>query len=448
MEILNTLKKVEKALDLRFEKDSSLYVSKEDTEKIKEALYKSQFQNINAFVKKFGNKIIGKIIINNNWLLKFNQNKKELKKLFNNIDKNFLKDISKEIIEDKVYSSMEFKRFIKQYYLETISLKECQIIYNNDQELIQHRVICFRRYLKEDYLINNTLSHSIRFIDSVFQNFQEIYNYIQQHNVNFLTSIFQNTDDIDIVLEWILENKIIDRKDKTWMNLVLSNKNISFKIIMNYISNNPTWDNKITKFLIHRILVKFNKLDQYTEKIVEVYSNYWQLRLLFIYMLEPDKFKNKDLANHILDQFEDIGLPNKSEKNIEQIRNWNESNNLKGFQNRDDLIQDINNGKHDFTNIKTLDYYSSQLKKTKKDIILDTYSNFSNDNNLKLILSYYFTYFLKREHIPKSFSEVIDSTYINEIARYIVDLNINTVFSKKFLEDHNKHMELIKFNKR
>ena len=63
-------------------------------------------------------------------------------------------------------------------------------------------------------------------------------------------------------------------------------------------------------------------------------------------MLEPDKFKNKDLANHILDQFEDIGLPNKSEKNIEQIRNWNESNNLKGFQNRDDLIQDINNGKH------------------------------------------------------------------------------------------------------
>ena len=50
MNILNTLKKVEKALDLRFERDSSLYISKEDTESIKEFLYNSKFQNINAFM--------------------------------------------------------------------------------------------------------------------------------------------------------------------------------------------------------------------------------------------------------------------------------------------------------------------------------------------------------------------------------------------------------------
>ncbi len=42
MDISNTLKKVEKALDLRFEKNSSLYISKEDTEDIKKALYYSK----------------------------------------------------------------------------------------------------------------------------------------------------------------------------------------------------------------------------------------------------------------------------------------------------------------------------------------------------------------------------------------------------------------------
>ena len=80
MDISNTLKKVEKALDLRFERDSSLYISKEDTEKIKEALYNSKFQNINAFIKKFGNKIVGKIILNNSWLIDFSRNERELKK--------------------------------------------------------------------------------------------------------------------------------------------------------------------------------------------------------------------------------------------------------------------------------------------------------------------------------------------------------------------------------
>ena len=103
MDISNTLKKVEKALDLRFERDSSLYISKEDTEKIKEALYNSKFQNINAFIKKFGNKIVGKIILNNSWLINFSRNERELKKIFNSIEREFLGDISKDIIEDKIF---------------------------------------------------------------------------------------------------------------------------------------------------------------------------------------------------------------------------------------------------------------------------------------------------------------------------------------------------------
>jgi len=196
MSISNTLKKVEKALDLRFEQDSSLYISKEDTEKIKEALYKSQFQNINAFIKKFGNKIVGKVILSNSWLISFNNNKYELEKIFKNIDKKFLGDISKDIIEDKIFSATEFKLFIKQYYLESIPLKDCARIYKDSNEVIQNRVTSFKRYLKEEYILENSSSNIVRFIDNEFRDYPEIYDHIQIKNSNFLSSIFNNYNDL------------------------------------------------------------------------------------------------------------------------------------------------------------------------------------------------------------------------------------------------------------
>ena len=166
MEILETLKKVEKALDLRFEKDSSLYISKEDTEKIKKALSKSNFQNINAFTKKLGNRVVAKVIINNSWLIDFNRNRRYLTQIFDNIDKNFLKDISKDIVTDKIFSTIEFKSFIQSYYIQAMSFKHCIKLYRNEDNKIENRVIAFERYLKEDYIKNNTISRVI------FYNFQ------------------------------------------------------------------------------------------------------------------------------------------------------------------------------------------------------------------------------------------------------------------------------------
>jgi hypothetical protein len=449
MDISNTLKKVEKALDLRFERDSSLYISKEDTEKIKEALYNSKFQNINAFIKKFGNKIVGKVILNNSWLIQFDRNKKELKKIFDSIDKEFLRDISKDIIEDKKFSTTEFKLFIKQYYLKSIPLKECPKIYKDTKELIQNRATCFKRYLKEEYILENSASHIVRFIDSEFNDYPKIYNYIQTKDGGFLTSVFSNYDDISDIIEWIISNKITDRKDKIWNNLFLSDKEIAFKKSVNYISENPSWDNSITKFLIQRVLVKLSRVDVFEESIVGLYGNYYPIRLLFLHMIEPPRFKDKLLAHAIVDRFIDIGLPNKSESSVEKIVNWQEASSSKqGFKNRDEVIMSIRKDNQDFSNLKTLDYYTFHLNKTDKDVILDSYYNFSFDDNLKLLLTYYLARFLSKRSIPKHFYELNNVEYIDEITNFVVRLNINTEFSRKFLEDNHKYELLSKFNGR
>jgi hypothetical protein len=449
MDISNTLKKVEKALDLRFERDSSLYISKEDTESIKEAFYNSKFQNINAFIKKFGNKIVGKVILNNSWLIQFTKNEKELKKIFDNIDKEFLKDVSKDIIEDKIFSTTEFKLFVKQYYLESIPLKDCPKIYADTKELIQSRVTCFKRYLKEEYILENSASHIVRFIDSEFRTYPEIYNHVQIKDSSFLTSVFSDYDDMSDIIEWIISNKITDRKDKIWNSLFLLDKEIALKKSSEYISENPSWDNSITKFLIQRVLVKLSRVDVFEESVVGLYGNYYPIRLLFLHMIEPPRFKDKLLAHAIVDRFIDIGLPNKSESSVEKIVNWQEASSSKqGFKNRDEVIMSIRKDNQDFSNLKTLDYYTFHLNKTDKDVILDSYYNFSFDDNLKLLLTYYLAKFLSKRSIPKHFHELNNVAYIDEITNFIIKLNINTKFSKNFLKENQKYEELVRFNKR
>lgn len=449
MDISNTLKKVNKSLDLRFEQDSSLYISKEDTERIKEALYNARFQNINAFIKKFGNKIVVKIILNNSWLIDFNRNKRELKNIFDGVDTKFLKNISTGIIKDEIFSTSKFKLFIKQYYLEGIPLKDCHKTYKDTQELIQSRITCFKRYLKEEYILENSSSNIVRFIDNELNSYPEIYNYIQTKNGNFLKFVFSDYTDIDHIIKWIITNKITNRKDKIWNNLFLSSKSIALKESVEYISSNPSWDDNITKYLIQRILVKLNRVDVFVEEIEELYNDNFKIRLLFLHMIEPPRFENKNLAQVILDRFEKIGLPNKSEGSVEKIRNWNKFSSFKqGFENRDEMIKSINSSNQDLRNLKTLEYYFFKLMKTKKEVMLDAYYNFSSDRNLKLILSYYLAKFLVKRAIPNHFKEINNSEYVDEITCFVMMLNINTSFSKKFLEDNHKYEEISGFNRR
>jgi len=72
----------------------------------------------------------------------------------------------------------------------------------------------------------------------------------------------------------------------------------------------------------------------------------------------------------------------------------------------------------------------------------------TTDVSVKYILSYYLAGFLKKRDIPKYFKSINSDDYIDQITEYIDKFNINTRYSKKFLEDNHKYTLLSKFNQR
>ena len=448
MSIQDTLKKVEKALNLRFEKDSSFYISKEDTEKIKEALSNSNFQNIQALITRLGSKVVVIVILKNSWLISFNsQNQRYLENIFNDIDKSFLGEAAKDIVKDNIFSTSEFKTFIEGYYLYNIELQKCRKIYKNKHEKIENRIICFERYLKEDYILNHSTAKSIIYINQEFESDPTIYNYLQNKKNSFLVSIFQESQEKDIIANWIIVNKLVDRKDIIWQKLFLSLNNIAFNKTVKYISSNPTWDNNITKYLIQIILKNFSQMTNFEDDIAKLYKKNNSIRLLFIRLLEPAKFKNQNLAHSILDRFDNIGFPNDSKKDVRNIRNWKDSKGHTGFISVQKIIISLE-GNHNFSSKSLLNYYSRQLEQTDKKVILQLYKHKKNKNEVKLIISYYLTTFFYKRDIPTYFKNINAKSYIEQIANYIESEMINTTFAKQFLEDNNKHELVAKLNRR
>ena len=97
-------------------------------------------------------------------------------------------------------------------------------------------------------------------------------------------------------------------------------------------------------------------------------------------------------------------------------------------------------------NIKNIDFgamLEESFKKASERTTIDDTSS-----SVKYIICYYLAGFLKKRTIPKYFKGIDSIDYINQITEYIEELNINTIYSKKFLEDNNKYELLSKFNRR
>lgn len=96
-------------------------------------------------------------------------------------------------------------------------------------------------------------------------------------------------------------------------------------------------------------------------------------------------------------------------------------------------------------NIEDVDFgamLEESLHKVSKRNVVET------NSSVKYIICYYLAGFLKKREIPKHFKSINSIEYIEQIAEYIESLNINTTYSKKFLEDNHKYKLLSKFNQR
>jgi hypothetical protein len=163
-------------------------------------------------------------------------------------------------------------------------------------------------------------------------------------------------------------------------------------------------------------------------------------------MLEPDKFKEKEIAQNLVRDFEKIGVPDIAKNSISKIKQWT-NNQRKGFKNKKDLMSQLKN--QDLTNERTLNYFSQQLQNTNNDLILDVFFQYKEEN-VKKVISYYLVNELRfKRRFPEKLKKITeDKAYIKVMTEFIEKYDIRTQQAKDFLSKNGKYDLLAKFNRR
>ncbi len=451
--IISTFKRIEKSLNLRFEKKRSLFIDKKDLEDLKRSISNGEMQNIQAMETKIDSAIITQVILKNPWLVSdaLLQTRDFSSFLKINIARDNHIYFLRNIIDDNIYSTNEFKGFIEKIYYPLIKLSECKKIVKNMTLKDSVVLICFKRIM-----IDSTESGSskIREINDFFNNNQKLYSKIK--NQPYLSDIMNVIDNKDDVAEWILSNKEDEGKiDQVWANAFISLKIDAFNTAVNYIENNFDSSYKTNKWLFKNALPKLfiftlkdaTLTEDYSTKIINLYKHRdaYKIKLLFLIMLE--NFKNKELAHGLLDEFESIGISDKFEDKVNKIRGGSSAS--RGYNSYDDLYQKLINQSHNLTQKGTLDYFYSEFRKTDTSIIEELYiKNKDNENTLKII-SYQIAsdMYQKKSELMKLLSP-LPSEYIDTIIEFISEYDINSNTTRAFLHDNNRDDILNKFIER
>jgi len=258
-----TFNRIEKSLDLRFQKNGTLFISKDDMESLKKTLYKEEYQNFFALKTKIGEAVLIQVLLKNSWLINDRafKNKDFKKMLLGNIGKEHF-DFLEKIIEDKTFSTKVSKEFFEKIYYELVDVKRCQKIYQDNKIKASVRAICFKRFVMNS---SKEGSYLIRETDSLFMD-KEFYKYVK--NKPYLNNILEKFSEKDKVAEWILTNKCDKNMDTVWSSAFASLKNNAFNATINYINLNMDYDNFTTKWLIRKIIPKLLLQESYSQTIM------------------------------------------------------------------------------------------------------------------------------------------------------------------------------------
>ncbi len=451
-----TSKRIEKSLNLRFQKKGTLYITKEDLELVKKTLYKNEFQNFLALGTTVGMPVLMQVLFKNPWLinsraLKDNELKKQIKNsLDGSTGKQYI-NVLRQIVEDNVFSNIEFKTFIENYYYKMIDVNECSRIYQDDRNKPKVRSICFLREMENS---EEKGSFVIREIDDFFMENLDLYNVIKDQPA--LNNIMKNISEKDNVAEWILDNRVYGNIDSIWTNALITLGKEGFESGIKYIKFNGMGYNDVTKWLIRKVFPKLFLsvkedevlIDEYIDSIMDIYNDRRAsgIKILFLEMLKPSKFKNKELAMRLLDKFVASGIDDRFEDRIEELREWKEREN--DYSSVEKAYQEITHERHDLSKKGTLDFTAKKLNKTKYEILEQLYEDYSDVPNILKALSYYLATELKKNNTVFLDKITLTDDYVDQITKYIEDSWFNSKSISNFLNTYNKHSVLAKLEAR
>lgn len=453
--IISTFKRIEKSLNLRFEKKGSLFIDKKDLEDLKRSISNGEMQNIQAMETKIDSAIITQVILKNPWLVSdaLLRTRDFSSFLKINIARNNHIYFLRNIIDDNIYSTNEFKGFIEKIYYPLIKLSECKKIVKNMTLKDSVVLICFKRIM-----IDSTESGSfkIREINDFFNDNQKLYKMVK-NEPSYLNDIMTTIDHKEDVAEWILDNKITEKKGQIWLNAFTSLKINAINASVNYIENNLDYGYETNKWLFQKVFPKLfisaskdaTLLEDYSTEILNLYKHRdaHKIKVLFLRMLDPHRFKNKEIAHALLDEFELIGIPEKYDDEVNNIREW--SSTTRGYNSYNDLHQKLFIQNQNLTLKGTLDFFYSEFRKTDFSIIEELYDKNKYDENTLKVIPYYIAQEMYGG--PVELLKVLNPLpieYVDNIIGYISEYNINSDVTRAFLHKNNRLDILEKFMER
>lgn len=282
-QMFNSLKKINYSLNCRFEKDADLYISKQDSQEIKNMIYNKSWEGIHGIyiTNKISPNILSIEIMKHAWLIKniSKQGCKYIEEIFEACEKDIFIEKSSKIINNEIYAPNSLKKIIIPIYYNNVDINICKNILDNKvRNLIFNtdiRKICIKRVLDE---CNSGRQLYVTIKKYLNQN--EIYNSSNAFK-SYVEELESNRDHsyVEEFANQIFDNEIEDNleyKDEEWYKIFRSLGKVTFDICSEYLrkysETEKDFSTSIARYLMAYQL-KSGDVQYYINKWKELFSN-------------------------------------------------------------------------------------------------------------------------------------------------------------------------------
>lgn len=426
-QMFNSLKKINYSLNCRFEKDADLYISKQDSQEIKNMIYNKSWEGIHGIyiTNKISPNILSIEIMKHAWLIKniSKQGCKYIEEIFEACEKDIFIEKSSKIINNEIYAPNSLKKIIIPIYYNNVDINICKNILDNKvRNLIFNtdiRKICIKRVLDE-CKSGRQLYTTIK----SYLNKNEIYS--NSNAFKFYVEEIKSNRDKDFIEEFanqVFDNEIEDNQDykeTSWYKIFRELGKVTFDICSEYLKKYSETDKDFSSNIARYLMayqIKKNDAQYYIDKWKELFSNSSNNNLRYILIRSIKNIYNEDAQINIINSY--LNRNDLLNNQREMLNNMLENINAKedeGLNIEIKILKDLKENKLSIRNRKgSLNFLVSEfLNKYKSVNQLDIITKNLNNKNVQdwYVLLIDQSRHFKKEILKYSLSNLL--TYLKE----------------------------------
>lgn len=155
--VIGALKRINRCLDERFEKDADLYIAPEQVEDTKKIIYKGNYAKIakacSPQLKLFSPRAMVNVLVKNAWLMR-NTFYEKLRPVFEACEFSYLQSVMNDgVLDNKIDMPSSFRFWLISFYLNESTAQDCRQMLKQNAIFLNHpilKAICVKRALKDE----------------------------------------------------------------------------------------------------------------------------------------------------------------------------------------------------------------------------------------------------------------------------------------------------------